>query len=680
VKGRLHLSLKEGGTGLVTGDRIRFASRIRKPRNYGIPGEFDVEKYMAFRNIFATAFVKSSDEVIFIGDSGEYSMQRRVDLIATQLAEFIRINVPSAEGAILRALLLGEKGSVSKVLKDAYTRSGVNHILSISGFHVGIIAVFIFQIFILAAKSSEFLMLHLNMRRLSMVLTLPVLIFYLFLSGAAPATTRSVIMIAVFILAMAVEREVDPIDSLMLAAVIILASSPPALFDLSFQLSFAAIWGILVLTPMMAAPFGRVQGNITRKLLIFFFAAVAATAATLIPVAFYFHRITVTGLISNFIIVPLLGYGAVVIGFSALPFVFFFPYIAKLLLAAAALLVNVSNSIIMFLAKLPMLPLFNPTHIELGISYIFLAAITFIKSGRIRLISCFALVLTFATSILMQVSPDKGKLVLTFLSVGQGESILVNFPDGKRMLIDGGGSPSETTWDIGEKLLAPALWKMDIDSLDYLVLTHPHPDHIRGLNFVAANFTVGEFWEGGSYGEIKEYRELTDIIKSRKIPMRKINSATPPIVIGGVRIEPLAPFADTIRSGGNIYRETNDESMVFRLKWGKFSALFTGDIGNEIEGRLVEKAELLHCTLLKLPHHGSRHSSSMAFLMAASPKIAVVSAGYGNSFHLPSQETLDRLNTLGIRHYRTDLDGTVYAEIGNMHDEIVNIRSTGHFH
>jgi len=680
VKGRLHVSIKEGGIGYVTGDRVRFASRIRKPRNYGLPGEFDVEKYMAFRNIFASAFVKNSDEITYIGYSGEFPMHRRVDLIATHLGEFIRINFPNSEGAILRALLLGEMGSVPKALKDAYTRSGVNHILSISGFHVGIIAVFVFQIIILAAKGSEFLMLHLNMRRLSMVLTLPVLLFYLFLSGAAPATSRSVIMIAVFILAMVVEREVDPIDSMMLAAVIILVSSPPALFDLSFQLSFVAIWGILVLTPMMVAPCGRVQGPKTRKLLLFFFASVAATAATFIPVAFYFHRTTATGLISNFIIVPLLGYGAVVVGFSALPFVFISPYIAKLLLTAAAFLVNISNSIIMFLAKLPMLPIFNPTPIELGISYIVLAAITFIKAGRIRVICCFALALIFAASVLMQVSPEKGKLVLTFLSVGQGESILVNFPNGKRMLIDGGGSPSETSWDIGEKLLAPALWKMGIDSLDYLVLTHPHPDHIRGLNYVASNFTVGEFWEGGSYREIKEYRELTDIIKSRKIPIRKINSATPPIVIGRVRIEPLAPFADTIQSGGNDYRETNDESMVFRLKWGKFSALFTGDIGNEIEGRLVEKSELLRCTLLKLPHHGSRHSSSMAFLKAASPKFAVVSAGYGNSFHLPSQDTLDRLNTLGIRLYRTDLDGTVHAVIGNRQVEIVTICTKGHFH
>jgi competence protein ComEC len=479
---------------------------------------------------------------------------------------------------------------------------------------------------------------------------------------------------------MFVEREVDPIDSLMFAAVIILASSPPALFDLSFQLSFLAIWGILVLTPIMVAPFWRVQVYVVRRLLLFFFASVAATAATIIPVAYFFHRTTATGLICNFFIVPLLGYGAVVIGFSALPLVFLSPSIAKLLLQAAAFLVNISNAIIMFLAKLPMLPVFNPTPISLGIFYIFLAAVTFVPAGKIRLSCCLALSIIFAGSFLMQVSPDKGKFALTFFSVGQGESILVHFPDGKRMLIDGGGGTSETSWDIGEKLLAPALWKMGIDSLDYMVLTHPHPDHIRGLNYLAANFSVGEFWEGRSYPEIKEYTELMEIIKRKKIKVRKVNSASPAIDIGRVRVEPLAPLADTFQAGRADYHETNDESLVFRIKSGQFSVLFTGDIGNEIEGRILGTPELLRCTLLKLPHHGSRHSSSMAFLKAASPKYAVVSAGYGNTFHLPSQETLDKLNSLGIRLFRTDLDGTIHFVCKGREDETVVISTKGHFH
>jgi competence protein ComEC len=437
VTGRLLLSVKEGKIDLLTGDRIRFSAKIRRPRNYGLPGEFDVERYMAFRNVFATAFVKNSDEIILIGNSGEFGMQRRIDAIALHLGKFIETVVPATESSVLRALLLGDMGAVPKVVKNAYTRSGVNHILSISGFHVGIIAVFIFQILLLTAKTSEFLLLHLNMRRFSLLLTLPVLIFYLFLSGAAPATVRSVIMIGVYILAVFIEREVDPIDSLMLAAIIILTGAPTALFDLSFQLSFLAFWGILVITPIFAAPFKSIQGKTTQKLLLFFMASAAATAATILPVAYYFHRTTLTGLITNFMIVPLLGYGAVVAGFTALPFIYLAPFMARLLLLAASFLVKVSNAIIMELAKIPTLPVFNPSRLDLGIFYLFLAAITFIKSRKIRQYGGISLALLFVGSLLTHGSPDKGKLILTFFSVGQGESILINFPDGKNMLIDG---------------------------------------------------------------------------------------------------------------------------------------------------------------------------------------------------------------------------------------------------
>lgn len=680
VTGRLLLSVKDGQIGFVTGDRVRFESRIKKPRNFGIPGEFDVERFLAYRKIFATAFVKNSAEIIFIGESGEFTLQRRIDIVALHLGKFIEKNLPATESAILRALLLGDMGAVPKEMKDAYTRTGVNHILSISGFHVGIIALFIFQILLLSAKRSEYLLLHLNMRRFSLVLTLPVLIFYLFLSGAAPATIRSVIMIGVYILAMLLEREVDPVDSLMLAAVIILAGSPPALFDLSFQLSFLAFWGIVVLTPIFLSPFKWVEGKTIRKLFLFFMASAAATAATIIPVAFYFHRTTLTGLVSNFLIVPLLGYGAVVIGFTALPFVYIAPFIARLLLIAAAFLVKVSDAIIMWLAKIPTLPLFNPSLAELAVFYLFLVSVTIIKAGKIRRSCCIFLVILFIGFRIMHGSPDKGKLSLTFFSIGQGESILINFPDDQKMLVDGGGSPGENVWDIGERLLAPALWKMGIDRLDFLVLTHPHPDHIQGLNYVAANFKIGEFWEGGSYPECEEYRKLMEVLNRRKITVRRINAASAPIEIGGTRIEPLAPFARDQKAAPVDYYELNEESLVFRLKANDFSVLLTGDIGSDIEERLVAHPELLRCTILKVPHHGSKHSSSMAFLKAASPRIAVISAGYGNRFHLPAQETIDKLRILGIRIYRTDLDGTVQAVCDDPRENTVTIRTAGHFH
>ena len=658
VAGRLLLTVGEGRAPWMTGDRVRFASRIRKPRNFGLPGEFDYERYLAYKDVHAAAFVKTPGEIILIREGVGYRLQRAVDVIADRIGTFIDAHVPKAEGSILRALLIGDMGYVARATKDAYSRTGVNHILSISGFHVGVIALFIFQILMGAAKMSEFLLLHLNLRRFILLLTLPLIVFYLFLSGAAPATTRSVIMIAVYILALVIERETDPVHSLMLAAVLILALSPPALFDISFQLSFLALWGIIVLTPVFMAPFTLNEGGLLRKLLLFLMASAAATVATLLTVAFYFHRVSATGLISNFFIVPLMGYGAVVLGFSALPFIFCAPFIAKPLLLGAAYLVKLSNVIIALLDRIPTLPVINPTRLDLLFFYLFLAGLTFIRGGKGRLACCGALVVLMAGTAALSPRPDAGKLSIVFFSVGQGESTLITFPDGKRMLVDGGGNPREGAQDVGERLLAPALWRLGVKRIDYMVLSHPHPDHMQGLKYVAANFPVGEFWEG-SRTDSRDYHELHRILAARRVPVRMISASSPVVAVGEARIEPLGPPGHTAPAPQLEDADLNDESMVFRLVFGKFSMLFTGDIGVETEDLLVLHPERLKCSILKVPHHGSRYSSSLPFLRAAAPGTALIGAGYRNSFHLPARETLDSLSGLGIQVFRTDLDGTV---------------------
>ena len=680
VTGRLLVYLGEGRTPLLTGDRVRLAARLQRPRNYGLPGEFDYTDFLAYRNVYVTGFVKRSGDLILIRQGVAYPLQRRIDALAARLGSFIDENVPPAEGSILRALLLGDMGYVSRPIKDAYSRTGVNHILSISGFHVGVIALFVFQILMWSARTSELLLIHLNLRRFVLVLTLPVLIFYLFLSGAAPATTRSVIMIGFYILALVLEREVDPVNSLMLAAAFILALSPPALFDISFQLSFLALWGIVVLTPLFMTPFGAVTAGIPRKLLLFLLASAAATVATALPVAYYFHRVSATGLISNFFIVPLMGYGAVVLGFSALPLAGSAPLLARPLLYCAAFLVKISNSIIMVLARIPTLPVFNPSRCDLLLGYLALAALTFIGRRRWKMTCCGVLACIWGGSLALPSQPEQGKLAITMFSIGQGESTLITFPDGKRMLVDGGGSARQGGPDVGERLLAPALWRLGVKRIDVMALSHPHPDHMQGLKYVAATFPVGEFWEAPTPAGLKEHDELHRILFQRQVPVRLVTAASPAMALGDVRLELLSPSARPLSADQPEDDDLNDQSLVFRLVYGEFSMLFTGDIGVATEERLVLHPEKLRCTVLKVPHHGSRYSSSAPFLASAAPKIALISAGYRNSFHLPAPETVAALERRRIKVYRTDLDGTIQLLSAGSGENVVINELSGHFH
>lgn len=246
-------------------------------------------------------------------------------------------------------------------------------------------------------------------------------------------------------------------------------------------------------------------------------------------------------------------------------------------------------------------------------------------------------------------------LQVTFVSVGQGDCAVVRFPGSKVMLIDGGGSLSDS-FDPGERLVAPLLWSQKIMRVDYLVLSHPELDHFGGFRFIAQNFHPREFWTIAAPSTDIEYEQLLVILAGERVRLSLMDALAAPMVIGGVRIACLNPAA-------KISESRNNSSMVLALTYGAGSILFTGDLEARGERQMLARGSVGRATVLKVPHHGSRTSSTPELLAAVAPAYAVISVGHLNAFHFPAPEVLARYRDCGARILRTDEVGAVNVKI-----------------
>lgn len=651
----LLLNVSEGDVSLARGDRIRFISRVHVPRRMGLPGEFNYSRYLAFQGISATCRVASQNEIVLIRAAAVESTQRKIDQIALNLGDVIRQSVSDARvSSVLTALLIGDQRRIPDDLADAYTRAGVNHILSISGFHVGIIAAFITVLVIWFLTRFEYPALHWNVRKTALLVAIPTMVAYLFLTGAASATARSVIMLTVFALALFAERERDSINTLLFAAFFLVAINPPTLFDVSFQLSFLALWGILIAVPQIMKHTVAVRNLWLKNIIQFAAVSVAASCATMLPVLFIFKVASLNGILTNFLIVPLLGYGAVLTGFIALPLASLLPSFATLLLWPAATLVAISNQFVTWCASLPVITFHGITGWDMLFFMLFMTCITFVRHRLLLPVFGLTIPIVAIALHLYAATVKDGRLHITMISVGQAESLLARLPDGSNLLVDGGGYLHDTGNDFGQLVLAPALGALRVRRIDRMVATHDHPDHSGGLPFIIKNFAVGEFWSVP-----KVSSEIRKELNKREVLQRTVAAGDVISLPGPVIITILSPVKSLQAPDGRDEAHVNEQSLVFRLNYGAFSMIFCADAGFEAERQMLAGNYELQSTVLKVGHHGSRFSTLEEFLEKVNPGLALISAGAGNRFGLPSPRTVDLLRLKGIPLRRTDQDGTI---------------------
>ncbi|MGQ9646265.1 MAG: DNA internalization-related competence protein ComEC/Rec2 [Thermodesulfobacteriota bacterium] len=673
AEGRLLIFWKGSRPPLHMGDRLRFRCKLHRPHGSHNPGGFSYEHYLSFERIYTIGFLNEEAVWVKVGEGSQYSPLHIIERLRSHIRNFLTNESQPLSSGIFKALVLGERGDIPEEIKEQFTVAGIAHLLAISGDHLGIIALLSFSLFLWILKRSEFLLLTLSVKKWAAGLTLPFILLYTFIAGAGISVIRATIMVTTFFLSILFGRERNLLHTLVLAAFLILLFSPPSLFDVSFQLSFLAVLSILYLVPRLfrmgnreeilptqETPPGRRFWSYLKISLSVSSVAILGTAPF---VALHFNRISLIGFLTNLFFVPWVGFFIVPLSLAASLLSFFVYPLALLLIqindwATVLLLRAVALS-----ASFPYASFYvsTPTAFEIFVFYLLLFATVHLRRGKsvkYLFLGCFvALLLNFAYW--NTKSWFQKNLMITFIDVGNGDSILIEFPGGKRMLMDGGGL-HEDRFDIGKHVIAPFLWKKKIRKIDVLALTHPDPDHFKGLNFIASHFSIGQFWDNGVRGYSESYRRLEETLLKKKIKRFSLNDQTLLQAVDGVQLSVLnPPLMKVYPRAAQNPSLLNNTSLVLKIQFGKVTVLLPGDIEQEAEYRIMRKGSPIQADILKIPHHGSASSSTQAFLHRVSPSVAILSVGERGPGRLPHPEVLRRYERLGARIFRTDQQGAI---------------------
>jgi competence protein ComEC len=366
------------------------------------------------------------------------------------------------------------------------------------------------------------------------------------------------------------------------------------------------------------------------------------------------------GFMTNLFFVPWVGFLIVPLAISASVLSFFSSPLAALLIHLAGAITSILLRTVAFFASFPWASVFisTPTLLEIIVFYLLLYLTVHLRNGkRARILFaglCAVLIIDVAYWNLR--GHFQKNLTVTFIDVGQGDSMLIEFPGGKTMLIDGGGL-YEDRFDVGKNVVAPFLWRRKIRRIDTLVLTHPDPDHLKGLNFIASHFSIGQFWESGLRADTEHYFKLEKTLFENHVRRVSLNDEDRIPEIKGVRISILNP--SRLPAGDRLRSLANNCSLVLHLQFKNVGILLPGDIEKESEYGILRRGHSVRANVLKIPHHGSLSSSTPVFLEKVMPDYAILTVSERNIGRLPNPEVMRRYGQLGVPLFRTDRDGAV---------------------
>ena len=491
-------------------------------------------------------------------------------------------------------------------------------------------------------------------KRYNLALTASALIFYSFVAGSNPPVIRATIIFVVFVLGYLIRRESDVLNSLSIAAFLILLSNPKELFDPSFQLSFTSVFSIILFAPKIEERLKFKPAYLSKSISV----SIAATVGVLPIVAKYFNIVSPIAIIANLIVIPAL---FVIISAS---FIFLFlnflgaAFLSSFLGGLLSSLVHITFYINHLFSKVPFshLRVSAPSLLFLALYYLALFTLFFMRRKNHLLV---ALLLT-ANIVVWSgiIAPDRKLLRVTFLDVGKGDSFLVQFPISGAILVDGGSGGINASADMGKNVVAPYLWNNGVKKLDAIIITHFHEDHLGGLLYILNNFDVGCVMDNGAVPmeDRMLYDEYKNIIRRKSIRRIVVGAGDEVTGFGEAKIFVMNPAKE------EDIADSNDNSIVFKLEYKDFSILSCADISSKVMGRLISYGEFLKSDIVKIPHHGGsigEENTAKEFFEEAAPKVSVISTGGKYRFFAASKRTRGLLDSLQSNIYETKKSGAI---------------------
>jgi len=665
LSGKLKLNIYGASENtLQFGDIIQFSSRIKSIKNFKNPGGFDYKRHLKLKGIYGTAYTDPKKiKVLTTKEHMGFILKliRKIENIRTDYYDYISSHTKDSESSkIIMSLITGKKEIISPDMRDLFSKAGVSHLLAISGLHLSIVSILFFSFFNKILSCFPHLTISGKSKKMAGVLSLFPIIGYAIFTGFSPSTQRALIMIIILLLSFVSEKEKDIVSSLSVAGILILILDSSAVFSISFQLSFIAvafiIGGISVLKEYLFIP-----KNMTSKILLMICVTVFANLGTFPLTAHYFNIVSLISLVSNLIFIPIIGFIVLPLGLISLVCFSCFPLLALFIFKMCNQIVLVSITVLDFIALLPFswsrVARFHWEEI-IAIYLLFVLIFLGLKFRKKILLPLCILIfslmgLYFSIDRLKKTSSTN--LSITILDMGQANCALIQTPEEKNILVDGGGFSDGSTFDTGRFIIAPLLWQKGIWTLDYVILSHPESDHMNGLIYILNNFDVKTLIKNNDQKNSSAYTRLMKICKKKQIKIFNPSPNSDQINFKTVNIY----FFESHKE--KFLYNLNNNSLVFKVVHNRFSMLFPGDILNHREKNLSSHPDTnLYAEILLSPHHGSLTSSSIDFLSKVTPKTVIISCGLNNRYGFPNKAVIKRYQDMGIHIFRTDKNGAIF--------------------